>query len=80
MLGYLFYKIVGPKPQDFIKKRFRHIIYILFIRIPSLKKAKKQELPRNHAQAHMQTDLRIRLSNIFFFQTGSVFPPFFKFI
>ena len=54
-------------------------IRILFIRIPRLKKAKKQELPRNHAQAHVQTDLRIPPSNVFFFQTCTVFfPPFWK--
>ena len=45
VLGYLFYKIVGPKPQDFIKKRFRHRCFPVnvakFLKTPILKNIKK---------------------------------------
>ena len=45
MLGYLFYEIVGPKPQDFIKKRFRHRCFPVniakFLRTPILENIKK---------------------------------------
>ena len=47
------------------------------MRIPGLKKATKQELPRNHAQTHMQLDLRI--SHVFFQSSTVFFPPFFKY-
>ena len=49
-------------------------IRLLFIRIPRLRKAKLEELPRNHAQTHVQVDQRFFLSNY-----CSVFPPFFKY-
>ena len=53
-------------------------IRILFIRIPKLKMAEKQELPKNHAQAHMQADIKILGRSLFSYQTGTVFfPPFF---
>ena len=38
---------------------------ILFIRTPRLRKAQKQEVPRHHAQAHMQTHLRIPPTKVF---------------
>ena len=52
---------------------------ILFIRIPRLKKVEKWKLI-NYTQAHMQMDLKILPTKLFFFKTSTVFfPPLFKY-
>ena len=54
--------------------------WVFFIRIhPSSQKGSKQELLRNHAQAHMQLHLTIPPTKFFFLSNqGRVFPPFFQ--
>ena len=50
-----------------------------FIKNPEVEKSLKKELSRNYTPAHMQTDLRIPPTKVFFFQTRTVsFPPFFN--
>ena len=46
---------------------------------PWHKKAKKEELPRNHVQTHIQVDLRVPHPKICFsFKLAVFFPPFLK--